>query len=46
MKELIFYYDHEEADTKMFTYIEFLCDNIRLSKIFIVSLDTDARVIS
>ena len=32
-----FYCDHEEADTKMFAYIKFLCDNIRLSRVTIVS---------
>ena len=41
-----FYWDHEEADIKMFAYFKFLCDNIRLSRAIIVLLDTDARVIS
>ena len=42
-----FYYDHEEADTKMFAaYIKFLCDNIRLNRVIIVSPDTDVAVIS
>ena len=30
----------------MFAYIKFLCDNIRLSKVTIVSPDTDVAVIS
>ena len=41
-----FYCDHEEADTKMFVYIKFLCDNICLNRIIIVSSDTDVTVIS
>ena len=41
-----FYCDHEEADTKMFAYIKFLCDNIHLSRVTIVSPDTDVAVIS
>ena len=39
-----FYCDHEEADTKMFAYIKFLCDNIRLNRIITVSPDTDVTV--
>ena len=41
-----FYCDHEEADTKMFAYIKFLCNNIRLSRVTTVSPDTDAAMIS
>ena len=41
-----FYCNHEEADTKMFPYIKFLCDNIHLSRVTIVSPDTDIAVIS
>ena len=41
-----FHWNHDKADTKMFTYNKFLCDNIRLSKIIIVSPDTDVTVIS
>ena len=41
-----FYWDHEEADTKMFAYIKFHYDNIRLNKIITVSPDTDITVIS
>ena len=39
------YCDHEEAGTKMFAYIKFLCDDIRLNMI-IVSPDTDVTVMS
>ena len=28
-----FYYHHKEGDTKMFSYINLLCDNIRLSRV-------------
>ena len=41
-----FFCDREEADTKMFAYIKFLCDNIRLNRIIIISPDTDIKVIS
>ena len=41
-----FYWDHEEADTKMFAYIKFLCDNLRLNSVIIVSPVTDVAVIS
>ena len=41
-----FYCGHEEADTKMVPYIKFLCDNIRLNRVIIVSKDSDAAVIS
>ena len=41
-----FYCYYEEADTKMFAYIKFLCDNIRLNRIIILSPDTDVTVIS
>ena len=41
-----FYCDHEEADTKMFAYIKFLCNNIRLRRVIIVSRDTDVAMIS
>ena len=30
-ERIYFYYDHEEADTKMFAYIKFLYDTIRLN---------------
>ena len=42
------YFDcsHEEADTKMFAYIKFLCDNTCLISVIIVSLDTDVAMIS
>ena len=36
----------QEADTKMFANSKFLCDNIRLNRIIVVSPDTDVRVIS
>ena len=41
-----FYSDHEEAATKLFAFIKFLCDNIRLNRIILVSPDTDVTVIS
>ena len=41
-----FYCDHEEADTKIFTHIKFLCDNIHLNRIIIVSPATDVTLIS
>ena len=41
-----FYCDHEEADTKIFAYIKFLCDNNRLSRVTIFLLDTDVAMIS
>ena len=41
-----FYCNHEEADSKIFAYIEFFGDNICLSSVTIVSLDTDVAVIS
>ena len=40
-----FYCDREEAYQEMFAYIKFLCDNIHLNKIIIVSLDSDVAVI-
>ena len=36
-----FYCDHEEAETKIFPHIKFLCDNICLGRVTIVSPDTD-----
>ena len=45
-ERIAFYCDNEEPDTKMFVYIKFLCDNIRLTRDIIVSLDTDAAAIS
>ena len=41
-----FYCNHEEADTKMFAYIKFPCDDICLKRVIIVSSDTDVAVIS
>ena len=38
-EKIDFYCDHEEADTKIFAYIKFFCDNFRLSKVTIVSPD-------
>ena len=32
-----FYCNHEEADTKMFANIKFLCDNTRLSRVTVES---------
>ena len=40
-----FYCDHERADTNIFAYNKFLCDNIRLDGVTIVSPDTDFAVI-
>ena len=45
-EKIDFYYDHEEADKKMFAYIKFFSDNIRLNKVIIVAPDTDVTVIS
>ena len=45
-KRFNFYCDYKEADTKMFVYIKFFCDNIRLNMIIIVLPDTDVTVIS
>ena len=45
-KRINFYCDRKESGTKMFAYIKFLCDNIRLSRVAIVSPDTDVAVIS
>ena len=45
-KRIDFYYDHIEADTKMFVFSRFLCDNIRLNRVIIVLPDTDVAVIS
>ena len=45
-ERIYFYCDHEEAVTKMFAYIKFLSNNIRLNRITIVSPDTDVTVIS
>ena len=39
-----FYCYYEEADTKMFAYIKFLCDNIRLNRIIIFSPDADVTI--
>ena len=36
--------NHEEADTKMFAYIRFLSDNIRLDRVIIFSPDSDVAV--
>ena len=41
-----FYCDQEDGSTKMFVYIKFLCDNIRLNRVIIVSPDFDVGVIS
>ena len=40
-----FYCDHEKADTNTFRNIKFLCDNIRLNRVIIISPDTDVAVI-
>ena len=45
-ERICFYCDHEEADKKMFAYIKFLCDSIRLTRVIIVSPETDVAVIS
>ena len=41
-----FYCDHDEAGTKISAYIKFLCDDICLNRIIIVSPDTDVTVMS
>ena len=41
-----FYCDHEAAKTNMFANIKFLCDNIRMNRVIIVSSDSDVAVIS
>ena len=35
-----------DANTKIFGYIKFLCDNMRLNKVIIVSPDTNVAVVS
>ena len=40
-----FYSDHIESDTKMFAYINFLCDNIPLNMVIIISPDTIVAMI-
>ena len=46
MKKIDFYCDCKEADTKMFPYIKFLCDNIRLSRVTIVLPEAAVAVMS
>ena len=41
-----FYYNPEEADTKMFVHITFSCDNNRLNRVIIVLPDSDVAEIS
>ena len=41
-----FYCDYEETDTKIVAHIKFLCDNIHLSRVIVVSPDSDVAVIS
>ena len=43
---LIFFCNRREADTKMFAYIKFLCDNICLNRVAIVSPYISVAVIS
>ena len=45
-KKLNFYCDHEEADTKMFTKINFLSNTVQLKRVIIDSPETDVAVIS
>ena len=45
-KKIKFYCDHDEADTKMFTYIKFLSNTVQLKRVIIDSPDTDVAVIS
>ena len=40
-ERIYIYCDYEEAATKMFAYIKFLCHNIGLNRVIIVSQDTD-----
>ena len=41
-----FYCDHEEADTKMFAYFQFLSNIVQLKRVIISSPDTEVPVIS
>ena len=45
-ERIYFYCDLKEANTKMFAFIKFLCDNIRLNRVAIASPDTSVAVIS
>ena len=40
-----FYCDHEDTDLKMVACIKFLCDNIHLNRVIIVSPDSGVVVI-
>ena len=40
-----FYCNHKEADTKIFAFIKFFCDNIRLNRVITVLSDSDVAVI-
>ena len=45
-EKIKFYCDHEEADTKMFTKINFLSNTVQLKRVIIDSPETDVAVIS
>ena len=40
------YCNQEEGNTKIFVYIKFVCDNIRLNRVIIVSQNSNIAVIS
>ena len=45
-EKIKFYCDHEEADTKMFTKINFLSNTVQLKRVIIDSPETDVAVTS
>ena len=45
-KRIDFYCNYEETNTKMFVYIKFVCHNICLDRVIIVSPDTDVAAMS
>ena len=45
-KEIEFYCDHEEADTKVFAYVQFFSNTVQLKRVIINSPDTEVPVIS
>ena len=46
LEKIQFYCDHEEADTKMFTKINFLSNTVQLKRVIIDSPETDVAVTS
>ena len=45
-KEIEFYCDHEEADAKVFAYVQFFSNTVQLKRVIINSPDTEVPVIS